>query len=165
MWGFIGFVEVEVYLMLLMCRVCSLDLVWLVLWFVLDCLFCWRDFGCCCCIMGVDIFDYMDEDYVEEVKVEVVFDFWFVYDGFSVDYLRIYYGMFWCLVCDMYLVLVLSLSIMCSRMCFGVFIYVLLWFLCVCIWFGFMCWDFYIWIVCSVFFYIFYFGWKCCWVV
>lgn len=43
--------------------------------------------------MGVDNVDFMDEDCVEEVGVEVFVDLWVVYEDFSFDYLRIYYGM------------------------------------------------------------------------
>lgn len=44
--------------------------------------------------MGADVPEHMDEDHVEEATAEAVPDSRPVYDGFSADYLRIYYGTF-----------------------------------------------------------------------
>lgn len=43
--------------------------------------------------MGADNADPMDEDRVEEVGAEASADSRVVYEDFSPDYLRIYYGM------------------------------------------------------------------------
>lgn len=58
--------------------------------------------------------DHMEEDHKEETKPEAAPDSRLLYDGFSPDYLRIYYGTSSCSLSEAHFFLARVLCVLCS---------------------------------------------------